>query len=165
MPDQYQGDPGLLGAGDRCERVEICDDVLEVGDKGPLAIGATMAQVVIGIDHGSPPGQRRGHVSVAAPMLGIAVDDEYDPVGRAIRVPASVEDAPFRAVEERLKHLADLRHRRIMFIETGHLMRGRLTEMAPEPGAWRLPEDTLPTSSRRQPGPAYHHQHEGAHAA
>ena len=104
MPDQEQGEPGMLDAGEIGEGVEVIDDVLEVGDQGPLAVGATMAEVIVGVDDGPPPRQRRGHMPVAASMLGIAVHDEDEPDRSDLRVPASVEDPALRAVDEALEH-------------------------------------------------------------
>jgi len=104
VTDQHLRQIGMLGPGDRGERVEIVGDVHEIGDQRPLTVGSAVTDVIVGVDHGTAVVQCRRHMGVPAAVLGVAMDDLDDPRRRPVRVPPSVEDPAFGPLQKSLSH-------------------------------------------------------------
>ena len=133
----------MLLASDTDERVEVVDDVLEIADQGPLAIGTTMTQMIIGVYDGAPPGQLRRHMPVSAPMLGIAMNEEGEPDREGLQ-PPSAGRRP-----DPLSRRRTPRRRRRSLSSSNHVRR-RPRRIHPACGANRsIASSILSSSSRR----------------
>ena len=87
--------------GDTDERLEIGNDITEVGDQRPLPVAVPMAHVVLGVHGDSERGESFGDVGVAGAVFGVAVN-EHDDSGRlTVREPLLVVDRAARSVEGR----------------------------------------------------------------
>ena len=98
VADQDDRQAGLLDARGLGHQPEIGHHVLAVLDQRPLALRATVAQVVGRIDHPAVGDQRVGDVVVAPRVLAVAVGEEYD-ITRLVAEPAVDCDAAAAAVE------------------------------------------------------------------
>ena len=94
----------MVDPGDASKRAEIVDDMLEVGDQCPLAIGVTVPEMIVGVHNRAPRRQRLCDMSVATSVLRVAVDDLDDAGRHLLRVPSAVEDPALRPGEGRLEH-------------------------------------------------------------
>jgi hypothetical protein len=75
VADQNERDTRVLASGNYREVVQVIDHMIKVGDESALAVGATVADVVVGVYGCSVGGKRRSNVSVAAAVLGVAMND------------------------------------------------------------------------------------------
>ena len=89
----------MLVAGGAADLVEVLDDVLDVGDEHPLALGAAVAEVVGRVDDGAVAGEAVEHVGVAPGVLAVAVRDQHHAARRALGVATADDDTAVRAAE------------------------------------------------------------------
>ena len=86
--------------GDAGEGVRVLHVVIPGHDAGPLAVAATVADAVHGMDGVTARGEAPSQRVVQTEMLGVAVQQHDHRANLAVGQPGVVVDAPDAAVEE-----------------------------------------------------------------
>ncbi len=101
VADHHHGQAPVGLHGDVEERGQIVDDMFEVGDEGVLAVAVAVALMVLGVDRSTLIDESSGEVAVAGCVVGVAVNDHDEPLGRTLRGPSLEVDLALRPYERR----------------------------------------------------------------